>query len=174
MTRYAKGETSAAVRARQNKIAESLAAKTRALQSISQGGPVPSSLALSKRGRISLGALHEWNDEGLGVHAYSRNSAHQPYHSNLLDHLLQAMKGANDHLEEAKASSGRKPRTKELLIADLKSDVQRLTRTIAELYRAYMHLADTVSESGRADSAYHSALKAHASTLGKARLVLVP
>lgn len=172
MSRFKKGETSPAVRSRQDSVGRSLVAKSLALSGIAAGGPVPESLPLHK-GRIVKGSVHQWHDVSLGVTRYARNSAYQPYHRAALENLLAEIDRANTALKIGSKSKSGKSKKDHDTINELRNEIKRLTVTVAEVYRAYMHLVSTITEKGRVDDAYHTVLKSQSALLGRARLKVV-
>lgn len=177
MSRYSKGETSAAkLQEKQAKTQSLLNKVLRIRKAVDEHQRLPTlDILKSKRG-ISFKAALTWTDTELGVESCSYNTAREPYNSEYADQLSIALESYNKLTALSTAPPTNKEasqRSKNEEITALKNQIDYLTNTVAEIYRAYMQLTARVDEQTRQELRYQQVLKSHSQTLNRAHLTLV-
>ena len=164
MSRYSKGETSAAKLQEKQAKTQSLLTKVLLIRkAIEDHKRLPSLDALKSKRGIPFKAALAWEDTELEVTSCSYNTSREPYNIEYSDQLAAA-------LEAYKRITQRSQQEE---ISTLKGQIDYLTNTLAEMYRAYMQLTARVDEHTRQDLRYQQVLRSHTQALDRARLSLV-
>jgi hypothetical protein len=171
MTKYKLGETSSAVKNKKNSITFSISKKTKLLDSINLHTDVFKTLDM-KGELISESAVHKWNDIDLGVISYSWNTAHAKHNRNQLNLLLKSLENTNNRLSNEKNHSKKTliNRSTDKLTNKLRQENENLKKSLAEVYRAYMHLVENYREDQIIDDAIRKLILDQARILGKHRI----
>lgn len=177
MSRYNKGQTSAAKTEEKNSKTNSLLSKILAIQHANKNNTRIESLdrLAGKRGIAFKSAL-SWTDESLKLISCAYNTSQQSYNKEYSDQLKSELDIYNtptrsNPIRPNNAISARPPQKQEL--EDLKAECEHLKNALAEIYRAYMQLSARVDIKTREDLRYQQVLKNHARAVGKASLILV-
>lgn len=177
MSRYSKGETSEAKLQEKHAKTQSLLTKILLIRkAIEQHRRLPSLDALKSKRGVPFKAALAWTDVELGVVSCSYNTSREPYNIEYSDQLSTALKTYNNLPPIAEPPSPQKrttQRSQQEEISILKNQIDYLTNTVGELYRAYMQLLARVDEHTRQDLRYQQVLKSHTQALDRAHLTLV-
>jgi hypothetical protein len=177
MSRYSKGETSKAKLKEKQAKTQSLLNKIILLRkAVRDNQRIPTlDVFKSKRG-IPFKATLAWEDGTLEVSSCSYNTSQEPYNKEYAEQLSVALKAYNELTTAAEAPPPQKRTTKRSQqeeITILKNQIDYLTNTVAEMYRAYIQLTSRVDEQTRQDLRYQQVLKSHTQALDRAHLTLV-
>ncbi|CAB5686709.1 MULTISPECIES: hypothetical protein [Pseudomonas] len=177
MSRYSKGETSQAKLMEKQAKTQSLLNKIVLIRRASQEHQrLPTLDALKSKRGIPFKAALAWEDAALEVSSCSYNTSQEPYNIEYSGQLAEALEIYNAMITLPDTPLP-KPRTtkrsQQEEVTTLKNQINYLTNTVAEIYRAYMQLADRVDEQTRQDQRYQQVLKSHTQTLDRAHLTLV-
>lgn len=177
MSRYSKGETSEAKLNEKQAKTQSLLNKVIQIRKAVQDNQRISTLdALKSKRGIPFKAALAWEDTTLEVSSCSYNTSQEPYNKEYAKQLSVALEAYNNLTTVAEATPPRKRTTKRSQqeeISILKNQIDYLTNTVAEIYRAYIQLTSRVDEQTRQDLRYQQVLKSHTQTLDRAHLTLV-
>jgi esterase/lipase len=176
MSRYSKGETSTAKLQEKQTKSQSLLNKTLLIRkAVEELQRLPSLDTLISNRGISFKAALAWTDANLGVVSCSYNTSRQHYNIEYSYQLSTVLKKYNKltNAVDCPPQKQNAQRSQHEEISTLKKQIDSLTNTIAEIYRAYMQLTARVDEQTRQDLRYQQVLKSHTQTLDKAHLTLV-
>ncbi|HBO1072967.1 TPA: hypothetical protein NHR00_002610 [Pseudomonas aeruginosa] len=177
MSRYSKGETSAAKLQEKQAKTQSLITKILLIRkAIEDRQRLPSLDALKSKRGIPFKSALNWSDADLGVISCSYNTSREPYNTEYSDQLAAALETYNNLTPATQTLPPQKritQRSQQEEISTLKNQVDYLTNTLGEVYRAYMQLVARVDEHTRQDLRYQQVLKSHTLALDRAHLTLV-
>lgn len=177
MSRYSKGETSAAKLQEKQAKSQSLLTKILLIRkAIEDHKRLPSLDALKSKRGISFKSALAWADTDLKVTSCSYNTSREPYNIEYSDQLAAALAAYNNQPPATEPPPPQKritQRSQQEEISNLKGQIDYLTNTLAEMYRAYMQLTSRVDEHTRQDLRYQQVLKSHTLALDRAHLSLV-
>lgn len=177
MSRYSKGETSAAKLQEKQAKTQSLLTKILLIRkAIEDHQRLPSLDALKSKRGIPFKAALNWSDADLGVTSCSYNTSREPYNIEYSDQLAATLETYNNLSPATQTPPPQKritQRSQQEEISTLKNQIDYLTNTLGEIYRAYMQLTARVDEHTRQDLRYQQVLKSHTQTLDRAHLTLV-
>lgn len=171
MSKYKPGETSEAVTNKKNAITKSILRKADLLDAIASIDDAYATLDI-KGNSISRASVHKWNDDELGIIAYSWNTAHAEHNAVPLQRLHKAIKNANNRITGTK-NEIRKTRqhdSSDNITNQLRKENEELKRSLAEVYRAYMHLVESYREDHVIDDAIRQLILDQARILGRHRV----
>lgn len=177
MSRYSKGETSAAKLEEKQANTQSLHTKILLIRkAIEENQRLPSLDALKSKRGIPFKATLAWADTDLEVSCCSYNTSREPYNIEYSDQLAAALAEYNNLTPATDPHPPKKritQRSQQEEISTLKCQIDYLTNTLGEMYRAYMQLTARVDEQTRQDLRYQQVLKSHTQALDRAHLTLV-
>ncbi len=171
MSKYVPGQTSEAVTNKKYAITKSIERKAELINSINSVDNIFTSLNI-KGDSISEASVHKWSDDDLGIISYSWNTAHADHNAKALKALLKAIKNANNKLADSEIHGNKRSKytSTDKAINKLRKENDELKRTLAEVYRAYMHLAESYREDQVIDDAIRKLILEQTRILGKQRI----
>ncbi|MGK0271347.1 MAG: hypothetical protein ACI88H_002005 [Cocleimonas sp.] len=174
MSKFKQGETSSAIINKKNAITTSIKRKSKLIDKIECHEDIPNSLEIKKH-FISQAAIHKWSDRNLEIIGYSRNAGHAKHNTQVLNALIESIKGANERLTPVpgpvnKDNGKSATRLSQNEVAQLKNENEDLRAALAEVYRAYMQLLDECREDKQIDAAYRKLILTQAQVLGRNRV----
>ncbi|MFK0271142.1 hypothetical protein [Pseudomonas asiatica] len=177
MSRYSKGETSEAKLKEKQAKTQSLLNKIMLLRkAIQEHHRLPTLDALKSKRGVAFKSVLAWEDPALNVTSCSYNTSREPYNIEYSDQLAVALEAYNNQPPATEPAPPQKritQRSQQEEISNLKGQIDYLTNTLAEMYRAYMQLNSRVDEHTRQDLRYQQVLKSHTQALDRAHLTLV-
>ena len=171
MPQYKPGETSKEVINKKNDITKSILKKAELIDKITSIDDIYTSLNI-KRYSIAESAVHKWSDDELGIISCSWNTAHTKQNAQPLKKLQAAIENANKRLSVCQKESNKRRRYESTddTTVQLRKENEELKNSLAEVYRAYMHLIESYREDKVIDDAIRKLILDQAHILGKQRI----
>ncbi|MBB1276921.1 MULTISPECIES: hypothetical protein [Pseudoalteromonas] len=171
MSQYKPGETSTEVINKKNDITKSILKKANLIDAIKCIDDVYTSLNI-KGYSIAESAVHKWSDDELGIVSYSWNTAHTKHNAQALKKLQAAIKNVNKRLAggQKECKKRRQYESTDDTTVQLRKENEELKNSLAEVYRAYMHLIESYREDKVIDDAIRKLILDQAHILGKQRI----
>ncbi|MEZ8987192.1 hypothetical protein OAI_00110 [Vibrio cyclitrophicus FF160] len=171
MSKYKLGETSKAVKDKKNSITKSIEKKAELIDSINSVEDIFTSLNI-KGDFIAEASVHKWSDNDLSIISYSWNTAHAEHNAKSLKVLKKAIENANNRLVDNDIHESKSSQNKLTIKTQnkLRKENEDLKKSLAEVYRAYMHLVESYREDQVIDDAIRKLILDQARILGKQRI----
>ena len=171
MSKYKPGETSEAVTNKKNAITKSILKKAELIDAITSTDDVYTTLNV-KGNSISEIAVHKWSDNELGIISYSWNTTRAEHNAKPLKLLKKAITNANKKLAGSQKESNKRwqQESTDNATIQLRKENDELKKSLAEVYRAYMHLVERYREDQVIDDAFRQLILDQARILGKHRV----
>jgi len=171
MPQYKRGETSEQVINKKNAITKSILKKAELIDAITSIDDVYTTLII-KGGSISESAVYKWRDDELGIISCSWNTAHAKHNTKSRNKLTKAIENTNKRIAGSQNESNKRRQYESTdgTTIQLRKENEELKNSLAEVYRAYMHLIESYREDQVIDEALRKLILDQARILGNQRI----